>query len=159
MSSRRDLILDALMATLGGGGKPAGLTVSRSRTTAFASTQLPGQALYALHEQIIERVARGMDNKTIVKRRLSLCVETRVAAGVTTSDQALDQYLSWTVQALCAVQSVGVDGDGKPLAHDITEEGTVWSTDEQDAVYAGAKQLFDVIYTTSGSDPDAATAG
>jgi hypothetical protein len=159
MSSRRDLILDALLTTLDGAGKPTGLTVSRSRTTAFASTQLPGQAIYAVSEQIIERTARGMDNKTLVKRRLTIYVETRVAAGVTTTDQALDQYLSWAVQALCAVQSVGVDGNSKPLAHDITEEGTVWDAVEQDAAFAGARQAFDVTYTTSGSGPDAATAG
>lgn len=159
MSSRRDLILDALAAALNGGSKPVGLTVSRSRTTAFASTQLPGQAIYPGTEQIIERGGASLDNKVMVKRRLTVIVETRVAAGVTTTDQALDPYLSWAVQALCATEYVGTDGDGKRLAHSIVEEGTAWGSDEQDASYAAATQVFAVIYATSGSDPDAATAG
>jgi hypothetical protein len=153
MSSRRDLILDALVATLGGGSKPTGLTVSRARTTAFASTQLPGQAIYPGTEEIIERAGQSMDNKVLVKRRLTVVLETRVAAGVTTTDQALDQYLSWGVQAICALPQLG------GLTHNITEEGTVWDAVEQDAAYAAARQVFAVVYVTSGMDPDAATAG
>jgi hypothetical protein len=159
VSSRRDAILDALVAALGGAGKPAGLTVDRSRTRAFAQSQLPATALYAVSEEITERAGRGLDNETLVKRRLTICAETRVTAGATTSDQAIDQYISWVVQALCSNQHVGTDGAGKPLAHDVAEQGTVWSSDETDAVYAGAKQVFDIIYATLGSDPDAVTAG
>ena len=153
MSYRRDQIIDVLYAVLSAAGKPSGLTVARSRTIAFAVTQLPAQVLYYVSEEVQSGPHRDLDNKRLARRTFRLCVETRVSAGSDTPDQAIDPYLSWAVQALCATPRVN------NLAHDVTELGTTWDSEEQDAVYSAAKQFFQVEYVTSGSNPDAATAG
>ena len=154
MSSRRDQIIDVLYAVLSGAGKPSGLTVARSRTLAFASSQLPAQVLYYVSEEVQSSPPRSLDNKRLARRTFRFCVETRVNAGSDTPDQAIDPYLSWAVQALCVAPVL----TGK-LTHDITELGTQWDSEDQDAPYSAAKQFFQVEYVTSGSDPDAATAG
>jgi hypothetical protein len=149
--------MDVLFAALNGVGKPAGLTVSRSRTIAFSQSQLPGQAMYHDEEAVKSSPPRSLDNKRLATRAFRFCVETRVNAGSDTPDQALDPYLSWAVQALCSNPQVVVND--VPLAHDVTEIGTKWESEENDAVYSAAKQFFLVEYVTSGSNPDQATAG
>lgn len=156
MSSKRDAILDAEVALLGGASvgshtKPASLTSSRHRTFPIDPSQLPHQAVYAVQEEIVSRVARGMDNQTLVKRRLQFCVESRCVVGGSTPDQALDPILSWTVQAVCSNQQL-VTG-----MHDIEELGTVWDQVENDYALAAARQMFAVIYVTAGNDPDSTT--
>jgi hypothetical protein len=145
--------MDVLFAALNGASKPAGLGVHRSRTIAFAQSQLPGQALYYVAEEVTSTPPRSLDNRRLAKRAFRFCVETRVNAGSDTPDQAIDPYLSWAVQALCAAPTVN------DLAHDVTELGTTWDSEEGDAVYSAARQFFLVEYVTSGSNPDAATAG
>lgn len=145
--------MDVLFAALNGATRPAGLTVSRSRTVAFAASQLPAMALYPVAEEVQSTPPRSLDNKRLAKRGFRFCVETRVDAGSDTPDQAIDPYLSWAVQALCANPTVN------DLAHDVTELGTTWDSEEDDAVYSAAKQFFQVEFVTSGRDPDAATAG
>jgi hypothetical protein len=108
--------------------------------------------VYAVAEEVVSRAGRGMDNRSIVKRRLQLCVESRCVTGAgSTADQTVDPLLSWAVQALCATQRFA---EGM---HDIEELGTAWAQDENDDTLAGARQMFAVIYVTSASDPDATT--
>ena len=156
--SRRDVILDAMVAALGASTagshtKPTGLTIHRHRTVPLAQDQLPAQVVYAVSEEVTTGPARGLDNKRLTRRKLLVCVETRVDATGNTPDQALDPYLTWVAQALCRVQSL-TNG-----MHDITEHSTVWDADEQNFVYAAARTLFLVDYVSAADDPNAVTAG
>jgi hypothetical protein len=151
--SIRDTILDAMVTALNGASKPAGLTIHRHRTIPLALDQLPAQVLYVLAEEVETGPARGLDDKRLARRRMQVCVETRVNASGTTPDQAVDPYLTWAVEALCARQQLVAS------MHDIKELGGTWDAEESDAVRAAAKTVFLVDYITSASDPDAATAG
>jgi len=163
MSSRGDQICDAKVAALGAASvttttgatitKPAGLNVHRHRTIPLAQDQLPAQVVYMLAEEVKTGPARGLDNKRLARRYRQICVESRVNAGSTTPDQALDPLISWAVQTICADQSTG------GLTHDVQELGTTWDQAEEDSVLASAKTVFLVEFITSASDPDAATAG
>jgi hypothetical protein len=151
--SRRDSLLDAIVAALGAAGKPASLTIDRQRSVPLAQSQLPSQSVYAIAEEVKTGPARGLDNKRLARRYLQVCVETRVDASGSTPDQALDPYVAWAVKAVCGTQQLA------SIAHDVQELGTTWDQDEEDAVLASAKQVFLVEYVTSASDMDAATAG
>ena len=155
MSSRRDVILDAMVTLLGsstvnGHTKPTSLTVSRQRTLPFAASQLPAQAVYAVNEEVTAGPARGIDNKRLARRKLQFVVESRCIV-TTTPDQDVDPLISWAVQALCATQQLAA------VVNDIQEAGTVWDQVEGDTTLAGARTHFVVDYITSASDPDAAT--
>lgn len=155
MASRRDTILDALVALLGsssvnGHTKPASLTVTRQRTLPFAASQLPAQAVYAVHEDVETGPGGGLDNKRLARRKLRFVVESRCLV-TTTPDQDIDPLISWAVQALCATQQLAAG------VHDIQEIETVWDQVESDTTLAGARTVFLVDYLTSASDPDSAT--
>ena len=155
MASRRDTILDAMVALLGtstvnGHTKPSSLTVSRQRTLPFAASQLPAQAVYAVKEEVQAGPARGVDNKRLARRKLEFAVESRCIV-TTTPDQDIDSLISWAVQALCATQQLSAG------VNDIQEVGTVWDQIESDTTLAGARTHFVVDYITSASDPDSAT--
>jgi hypothetical protein len=149
--SIRDTILDAMVALLGGASKPTGLNVHRHRTIPLALDQLPAQVVYFIDEEVKPGPGRGMDNKRVARRYMRVCVESRCTATSTTPDQAVDPYLTWAVKALCATQRLTAS------MHDIQELGTQMDAEEHDSVLAAAKTLFLVEYTTSASDPDAAT--
>lgn len=155
MASRRDTILDAMVAllgsaTVGAHTKPSGLTVSRQRTLPFAPSQLPAQAVYAVSEEVKSGPGMGVNNQRLARRKLQVCVESRCLV-TTTPDQDVDPLISWAVQALCATQQLAAG------VHDIQELGTVWDQVESDTTLAGARTMFLVDYITSASDPDSAT--
>jgi hypothetical protein len=153
LSSRRDTILDAMVALLGsatvnGHTKPSGLTVSRQRTLPFAASQLPAQAVYLVSEEVT--TGPGRSGNRFAKRAMQFIVESRCIVA-TTPDQDIDPLVSWAVQALCATPQL------TPGVHDIQEAGTVWDQVENDTTLAGARTAFRVEYITAASDPDSAT--
>lgn len=153
MSSRRDVILDAMVALLGtttvnGHTKPTSLTVSRQRTLPFAASTLPAQAVYVVNEEVTTGPGRGPSR--VARRKMQVVVESRCVV-TTTPDQDIDPLVSWAVQALCATPQLSAG------VHDIQEMGSVWDQVENDSALAGARTMFLVDFVTSVSDPDAAT--
>jgi len=150
MASRRDVILDAMVALLGTGtvnghAQPAGLTVSRQRTLPLDASQLPAQAVYLIDEEISTGPGRGPSR--LARRKMRVCVEHRCVV-TTTADQDVDPLISWSVQALCANPQLATG------VHDIQEMGTVW--DQTDSSLLGAaRTMFLVDYLTAATDPDA----
>lgn len=152
MSSRRDVILDAMVALLGSAtvnshAQPASLSVSRQRTLPLDPSQLPAQAVYVVDEEVATGPGRGPSR--VARRKMRVCVEHRCAV-TTTADQDVDPLISWSVRALCASSQLATG------VHDIQELGTVW--DQTDSALLGAaRTMFLVDYVTAATDPGAAT--
>ncbi len=141
--SYTERLLQAVVAALDGAGKPAGLTVNRSRRQSIEKSQLPMISVYPIREE----VTRATDNRRspLVERRLRVEVKCRVVG----DDQANDALRKWAVQSVMADQSLG------GLALEITEESTDWDADDAtDADYSVAAVDFVVRYSTSRFDPE-----
>jgi len=126
------------VAALNGAGKPAGVTVNRSRRQSIEKSQLPMISVYAIREE----VTRATDTRRspLVERRLRVQVKCRIVG----DDQANDPLRKWAVQAVMADQSLG------GLCTEITEESTDWDADDgTDADYSVAAVDFLVRYVTS----------
>jgi hypothetical protein len=126
------------MAALDGAGKPAGLTVNRSRRQSIEKDQLPMISVYAIREE----VTRATDNRRspLVERNLRVQVKCRVVG----DDKDNDVLRKWAVQSVMADQSLG------GLALEIAEESTDWDPDDAtDADYSVAAVDFVVRYSTS----------
>lgn len=152
MPSRRELIVQALVAALDGADKPAGLTVHRFRTRPLVGAEdLPAVVVYLQQET----TARGDGPHGYKARRAcTIRVEcrTRVAGDAidtTAPDAALDALTSWAVRAVMADPRQG------GLAHNTQETATQWAAEETDAVYAAAAVDFTVDFITAAGDPDA----
>ncbi len=133
-----ELILQAVVTALDGAGKPAGVTVNRSRRQSLEKSQLPMISVYPIREE----VTRATDNRRspLVERRLRVQVKCRIVG----DDQANDALRKWAVQSVMADQSLG------GLALEIVEESTDWDADDAtDADYSVAAVDFVVRYSTS----------
>jgi hypothetical protein len=136
--SLTEQVLQAVVAALDGAGKPAGVTVNRSRRQSIEKDDLPMISVYPIGEE----VTRATDNRRspVVERRLRVEVKCRVVG----DDQANDALRKWAVQSVMADQSLG------GLALEIVEESTDWDADDAtDADYSVAAVDFVVRYTTS----------
>lgn len=139
--SRREAVLQAVVAALNGAGKPADLTVHRSRHRPIDKDELPAQVVYLISETVPTQYG-----VPLVDREVIVAVETRATG--TPSDQALDEYLSWTVRALITDHTLG------GAAMNVTEQETTWIAEEMDKVYGAAQQRFAIVYRTRHDDPD-----
>lgn len=131
-------VLQAVVAALDGAGKPAGVTVNRSRRQSIEKSQLPMISVYPIREE----VTRATDHRRspLVERRLRVEVKCRVVGDV----QDNDALRKWAVQSVMADQSLG------GLALEIVEESTDWDADDAtDADYSVAAVDFVVRYSTS----------
>lgn len=136
--SYTERVLQAVVAALDGAGKPAGVTVNRSRRQSIEKSQLPMISVYPIREE----VTRATDNRRspLVERRLRVEVKCRVVG----DDQDNDALRKWAVQSVMADQSLG------GLALETTEESTDWDADDAaDADYSVAAVDFVVRYSTS----------
>jgi hypothetical protein len=139
--SRTELILQTIVTTLDGLGKPAGLTVQRSRRQPVAPRELP--LLSVLPGQEEAQRARPHKLCPLTDRWLTFKVRARVVGELA----ALDPFRQWILAALLANASLG------GLALDLEEQGTEWEDiDASDADYAQADMSFRVRYTTSRND-------
>lgn len=141
MASRREAVVEAVVAALNGPGKPAALTVHRSRTRPVDKDDLPAQIVYLLSETIPTEYG-----VPAVDRELVLAVETRAQGNP--PDEALDEYLSWSVRALMTDFTLG------GAAMRVTEQSTDWLAEELDKIYGAAQQRFLVTFRTRHDDPD-----
>jgi hypothetical protein len=152
MSSRRDSIVADIVAALSTAtGKPSGLTVHRQRTLPIGADVLPSQVVYLVDETVVTGPGFGVGANALAVREATVRVESRVSAGASTPDQALDPLLNWAVQKILADPTRG------GLAHFTIELGTQWAAADEDKVYGAAQTDFKVKYTTSAADPTAAT--
>jgi hypothetical protein len=149
MSSKREAIVSAFVTALSAGGKPSGLTVHRYRTIPIGTDILPAQLVYVVREDV--ETGPGSSHY-VATRRCIIRVETRLAVddpSTTAPDAALDAFLSWAVQAICADPTLS----GAVL--DVWERSTEWAATDADKVFAGGQTDFEVRYQTLASDPDA----
>lgn len=140
MASVRERIVDAVVAALNAPGKPAGLTVHRSRTRPIDKDRLPAMVVYLATEDVGDHAAIA------VMRTLRIRVECRVTGDP--PDTVLDEHVTWAVKALKADEKLG------GLAVRINEVRTVWDAAERDKVYAAAATEFEIEYATAYNDPE-----
>lgn len=143
MASLREQILEHVAAALraDGPGRPAGLTVHRSRHRPIDKDALPAQCVYLVRED----VAPSPDGKAA--RELTFAVESRATGAV--PDTALDELLTWAVRQLLADATVG------GICWRIEEKSTEWDAVAADKVLAAARTLFQASYHTLETDPEA----
>lgn len=151
MSSFRDQIVSAVVATLAAGGGPASLTVHRYRTKPLGTDVLPAMLVYLVEESVKEGPGQGTGPKLrrTATRTVTARVEIRINAGTVAPDDAIDPYLNWMVQQIMADPTFG------GLSHDCKEMKTEWAAVEDDKVYAATQTDFEISYFTSAADPTA----
>lgn len=96
MASLRSQIVAAKFAALGGGGKPAGLTVARGRVDPFAPEELPAMNVRPANEKPLGPPVRGY----VARKGFVLAVD--VFAAGEPFDAVLDDYLAWAIAAVMA---------------------------------------------------------
>lgn len=148
MSSKRDAIIAQIVSQLGAAGKPTGLNVYRQRTFPVGPDVLPAQIVYAVDEEVATGPGSGAPGhiKRKARRTCKVAVYSRVDGGSST-DNALDPLLTWSVQQLCTDVTLA------STAYDCKELGTVWDEADADQMYGGARQYFSVDYVTDAHDP------
>lgn len=145
--SRRELIIAAAVAALGGVGKPAGLSVHRKRMRPMDKDALPSQVVYARPgNEASESINRIDIDADQVERHFWLRVESRAIGDP--ADAAVDELNNWAEQTLLT------DSGLRALVFDIEARAIIWDADEKDKVYALAAEDFLVTYFTSATDPE-----
>lgn len=144
MTTRRELIMQAVVAALTADSKPDGVPVAtRANAAAASSAQLPKMAVVPIKETT-ERINRGL----AVRRTLTLRVECQ-AVGIVGSEQAadalLDDLVAWTTQALAGNTLAG-------LVLSLEETGIDWAVEVQDYAYCAAVVDFEAVYETAHND-------
>jgi hypothetical protein len=137
----------AIVAALGAGGAPAGLTVHRERTRPIETDSLPAIMLYCEDEQ-----PKNLGNQTyrapLTERQLSVGVQCRAKGTSSISpDAAIDPVLVWVIKTVMGNETFG------GLANGAEEDRTVWSSREGDDPIAAATVHFTIKYRTSRLDP------
>lgn len=148
--SRRELILQAAAAALGAAGKPATLTVNRSRRPPDGPTGLPTASVWAgrpggaLDEEVTHQ-AKALLGK--VQREFYFTVALRRAVATAAPDQDLDLYSQWVVASVAALAEVG----GIRIA--VLEAGSKWVYAEApDFEYLELLTIFRADYPTLRAD-------
>jgi hypothetical protein len=137
--SYRDKIIAAAVAALNApGDKPA--TAYRTRTDAFAQTELPAMLVYPVREQA-ERAGR-----TVSKRTLLLRVEV-MTSGDAPQDAVLDPVLVYVVRTLYA------DANFLGMILALEEQSIEWQVEGGELDYAIAVVDFALTYTSQVDDP------
>ena len=144
----RETIMAAIAAALDGAGKPAGLTVHRSRTRPLDRDDMPAMAVYHLGET----VALETHDESVL-RTLTIRVEHRVKTLATSADapdKTLDPLVAWGTKGL--LTNAALDA----LIVSIEEVEINWATFEADSLYGGAAQDFKIEYATVWDDQETA---
>ena len=146
MDSRRELLIQAIVAALNAPQKPPGLAVNRNRRTPTEVKDLPHTSVY------LGSVLPGLDErlraltKEAADRELFITVRTIVAADEQ-ADAAMDPYSQWVTQALATVTKVGEKGV------EIEEQGSVWLFEQaSDFDYLSLETVFRARYVTRRAD-------
>jgi hypothetical protein len=142
-----ETIMKRIVTALDGAGKPAGLTVNRSRKRPKSISEMPMISVYAIEES----VKRATENRTspLVVRDLRVRIVRRAKG----TDDNLDVLRAWSVKAVMADMSLG----GITLG--IDEVANQWDADDAtDQEYSADASEFIVWYRTSRFDLEKATA-
>ncbi len=149
MASIRQRIVDTVVARLDGAGKPAGLTVHRSRGIAIDQDTLPAMAVYLLAQRTQRVGGRG---GPLSAHALTLRIECRVKGAIADeADVLLEPLVGWAVRALLGEPTL----DG--LVNSLEETQIEWAAEPADHLYAAAAVDFTAQFPTAVSDPDAFT--
>jgi len=119
MASVRSQILSAIVAALGGTGKPTGLTVSRFGIEAVESEALPYMSVRLAEEQ-----SKAIDGRNGLGMERTLMVDIECRAAGDEPDDAVDPLIVWVTEALQDDRSLG------GLATDLEEIGLEWSAED-----------------------------
>jgi hypothetical protein len=148
MPSRRNQLLAAIAAALNGPGKPAGVTVHRSRQRPMDADTLPAIVVYALEDDAQSQAISPSGPQIL--SRLGVGMECRAAVtGDVPYDEALDPLLTWAVQAVKADETFG------GLADMVDIGRTEWAEPaDLDRTYAAARLRIEVQYRYRADDPE-----
>lgn len=144
MTTRREQIMQAVIAALNDAAKPAGVpTATRANAVAAGAGQLPKLAVVPVREDV-----EGARGPGIVRRTLTIRVEAQ-AAGIVGSEQAadalLDPIVAWCTQALAGNRLGG-------LVLTIEETSIDWAVEINDYAYCAAIVDFSATYETRRDD-------
>lgn len=146
-------IANSMLAALNT-GRPVGVPEAKLWTgVALELVDLPARTL-AWTEEVTAR-AGGVATSPLVTRRVSFHVQDLVAgtgAGGVTPQEAGEAFRAWSVQALVGQRYPG--GDGKPLAIDTVETGTLWELEQGEEPFMRCTHTFDVSFTTRANDAE-----
>jgi hypothetical protein len=146
-TSIRLQIINAIVATLGAGGGPSGLTVWREGTRPIETDSLPAVFLYA-EDKDPEPLAHQTYRAPLAERQLSIRLECRAKGALNTPpDVAVDPIIVWALQRMFADVSFG------GLANEVEEKSWEWGSREADVPVAACTIHFTVKYRTSRLDP------
>lgn len=154
MSSIREQIAAARIASLQAVGAPAGLNVFDERPRPIEQDKMPAILVFFEDEEPLAAAA-GEKQKfaaPLVLRKLSLVLEMRaIPAPDQTVHAAIDPLYVWAVHSAAADEKFG------GLAMGWVEGPMKWMSKEADVVYAGAALHETIYYRTSRLDPTAAS--
>lgn len=146
MSSRRELILAAIVAALNA-GRPADVPeADRDRIDPPSSLPAVSVGIAPIDRQQ-ETVTRAGGRRGPIAVRDLVVGVTVWARGATTA--ALDPMLVWNTGRL-------VDSTLGGLASGVEEAGIRWEVEGQDADYRKATHLFRVTFATKATDAESA---
>jgi hypothetical protein len=130
-----------VVAVIGAVGKPAGVTVNKSRDTAVSITELPMYSVYLGTEQV---APIGQPKRPpALKRTLDLTVKIRVNG----TDDDTDPHAQWIISQINADTSLG------GVATYVEETQREWFSDEaSDGNYTAQVIHFSVEYMTKPGD-------
>ncbi len=139
--SRTEQIIQAIVTALDGEGKPAGVTVNRSRRQSVAPDELPMLSVYPVSEKV--QTATENRRSPVVTRNFVARIRCR-AAGL---DDQLDPLRQLAVAALNANPSLG------GLALGVFEEEATWAAaDASDDDFSVCELDFRIWYATARGD-------
>lgn len=141
MASRREQLVQRIVSLLDAVGKPAGLTVGRSRSLPLEQTSLPATLVYLVGES----VTREGRSDGRVKRAVTIRLEHRAKGEP--YDAQLDAQLVWATTQLLADPRQG------GLALHTNETELQWAEADRDAVLGAAAQDFRFEYYAPPNDP------
>ena len=144
MTTRRELIMQAVLAALNSDSRPdTAPLATRANAVAASAAGLPKVAVVPIKETI-ERINRGLT----ARRTLTLRVECQ-AAGIVGSEEAadglLDDIVAWATQALSGNTLGG-------LVLSLEETSIDWAVEVQDYAYCAAIVDFEATYETDHND-------
>lgn len=137
--SIREHIIQAIVNTLDGVGKPSNLTVGRFERKAIEVEDLPYLCIFPGVEEV-EKVGNHRFSP-LVTRRLNVIIEIRADGEI--SDQAIDPILNWVTSALQSSNNLG------GLANDINERTVEWVSEQgAENVFGRAQMTWEINYQT-----------
>lgn len=130
---------------VGSTSKPSSLTTDRYPLRSVVTANLPHQSVYMIRNDVLPRASSQF------RHTLTLRIHTRAQiTDGTPADEVLDPIAAWNHAALLEDHTLG------GLAHDIVPGRATWAAEEQNDAYAELWTDFEITYSTSRTDLEAA---